>query len=287
SNGSTLMTQIYASMVKCKLWSTCSYAAPPEAVVTTAVTNMGHVAMPASHSLAFPDPLFVSLVFGISVALMSYCTWPLSGGHLNPAVTLSMLVAMKVRPSWALCYILAQLLGAITTSALLYGLTPEHSLGEMGINKVRVTSLQALAIEMIVSFQYILCILSTSENRRDPSKCGHLIIGLSVTLGHLIGYTGCGMNPARSLGPALITFVFTNHWVFWVGPLAGGLAAAILNEWVLFPKCSGFRQWLTMLQEKLQEDRNSQATAENLPGFTAFEEESSTKHWLLTQIVKG
>ncbi|XP_019404069.1 PREDICTED: aquaporin FA-CHIP-like [Crocodylus porosus] len=128
-----------------------------------------------------------------------------------------------------------------------------------------VTSLQALAIEMIVSFQYILCILSTSENRRDPSKCGHLIIGLSVTLGHLvaIGYTGCGMNPARSLGPALITFVFTNHWVFWVGPLAGGLAAAILNEWVLFPKCSGFRQWLTMLQEKLQEDRNSQATAEN------------------------
>ncbi|KYO46514.1 hypothetical protein Y1Q_0018315 [Alligator mississippiensis] len=157
-----------------------------------------------------------------------------------------MLVAMKVRPSWALCYILAQLLGAITTSALLYGLIPEHSLREMGINK------------------FILCILSTSENRRDPSKCGHLIIGLSVTLGHLvaIGYTGCGMNPARSLGPALITFVFTNHWVFWLGPLAGGLAAAMLHEWVLFPKCSGFRQWLTILQEKLQEERNSQATAE-------------------------
>lgn len=116
--------------------SSTEYAAPPEAVVTTAVTNMGHVAMLASHSLAFPDPVFVSLVFGISVALMSYCTWPLSGGHLNPAVTLSMLVAMKVRPSWALCYILAQLLGAITTSALLYGLIPEHSLREMGINKV-------------------------------------------------------------------------------------------------------------------------------------------------------
>uniref|UniRef100_A0A452INS7 Uncharacterized protein n=1 Tax=Gopherus agassizii TaxID=38772 RepID=A0A452INS7_9SAUR len=100
-----------------------------------------------------------------------------------------------------------------------------------------VTLLQALGIEVIVSFQLVLCILATSGSKRDPSKGGHLVIGLSVMLGHLvaIGYTGCSMNPARSLGPALITFEFANHW------------------------------WLTMLQEGPKAERNLQSKAESTP----------------------
>ncbi|TFK10846.1 lateral signaling target protein 2-like protein [Platysternon megacephalum] len=111
----------------------------------------------------------------------------------------------------------------------------------------------------------VLCILATSGSKRDPSKGGHLVIGLSVMLGHLvaIGYTGCSMNPARSLGPALITLEFANHWVFWLGPLGGGLAAAILNKLVLAPTGSGFRQWLTMLQEGPKAERNLQSKAES------------------------
>ncbi|TFK10648.1 E3 ubiquitin-protein ligase Midline-1 [Platysternon megacephalum] len=101
-----------------------------------ATPSLGDVGTQAPCSLASPNPLHVSLAFGSSVALMSYCALPLSGGHLNPAVTVSMLVAVKVRPAWAMCYILAQLLGGITASALLYGLTPEHARGEMGVNKV-------------------------------------------------------------------------------------------------------------------------------------------------------
>ncbi|KAG6938268.1 aquaporin-5-like, partial [Chelydra serpentina] len=126
------------------------------------------------------------------------------------------------------------------------------------------TLLQALSIEVIVSFQLVLCILATSGSKRDPSKGGPLVIGLSVMLGHLvaIGYTGCSMNPARSLGPALIAFEFANHWVFWLGPLGGGLAAAILNELVLAPTGSGFRQWLTMLQEGPKKEHNLQSKAE-------------------------
>ncbi|XP_034612036.1 aquaporin-5-like [Trachemys scripta elegans] len=232
-----------------------------------ATPSLGDVGTQAPCSLASPNPLHVSLAFGSSVALMSYCALPLSGGHLNPAVTVSMLVAVKVRPAWAMCYILAQLLGGITASALLYGLTPEHARGEMGVNKLApgVTILQALGIEVIVSFQLVLCILATSGSKRDPAKGGHLVIGLSVMLGHLaaIGYTGCSMNPARSLGPALITFEFANHWVFWLGPLGGGLAAAILNELVLAPTASGFRQWLTMLQEGPKAELNLQSKAES------------------------
>uniref|UniRef100_A0A8C8RRB3 Aquaporin 14 n=1 Tax=Pelusios castaneus TaxID=367368 RepID=A0A8C8RRB3_9SAUR len=154
----------------------------------TITTSLGDLEMPVPCSWASPHPLHVSLAFGSSVALMSYCTLPLSGGHLNPVVTISMVVAVKVRPAWAMCYIMAQLLGATTASALLYGLTPEHARQEMGVNKLApgVTLLQALTIEAIVSFQLVLCILATSRSKSDSSKGGPVVIGLSVVLGHLV-----------------------------------------------------------------------------------------------------
>uniref|UniRef100_A0A8C3ICY4 Uncharacterized protein n=1 Tax=Chrysemys picta bellii TaxID=8478 RepID=A0A8C3ICY4_CHRPI len=247
--------------VPCRAWDVCLLKALLAEFMGTGIFLFT--------GLASPNPLHVSLAFGSSVALMSYYALPLSGGHLNPAVTVSMLVAVKVRPAWAMCYILAQLLGGITASALLYGLTPEHARGEMGVNKVSNESQGSgelvLLGEVIVSFQLVLCILATSGSKRDPAKGGHLVIGLSVMLGHLaaIGYTGCSMNPARSLGPALITFEFANHWVFWLGPLGGGLAAAILNELVLAPTGSGFRQWLAMLQEGPKAELNLQSKAES------------------------
>lgn len=108
----------------------------PSGAEHSATTSLGDLEMPAPCSWASPHPIHVSLAFGSSVALMSYCALPLSGGHLNPAVTISMLVAGKVRPAWAMFYIMAQLLGATTASALLFGLTPEHARGEMGLNKV-------------------------------------------------------------------------------------------------------------------------------------------------------
>nr|XP_025042297.1 aquaporin-5-like [Pelodiscus sinensis] len=242
--------------------------ATSSALPTAAATpRLGEVGTQAPCSLASPKLLQASLAFGSSVALMSYCTLPISGGHLNPAVTVSLLVAGKVRQARAGGYIMAQLLGGLTASALLYGLTPEHARGEIGINKLApgVTLPQAFSIEAIVSFQLVLCVLATSGSRRDPSKGGHLLIGLSVMLGHLVAirYTGCSMNPARSLGPALIAFEFANHWVFWVGPTTGGLAAAILNDMVLAPTGSGFRQWLTMLQEGPKGPCNLQSKAES------------------------
>ncbi|XP_067396975.1 aquaporin FA-CHIP-like [Emydura macquarii macquarii] len=248
----------------------------PSGAEYAATTSLGDLEMPASCSWASPHPIHVSLAFGSSVALMSYCALPLSGGHLNPAVTISMLVAGKVRPTWAMFYIMAQLLGATTASALLYGLTPEHARGEMGLNKLApgVTLPQALGIEAIVSFQLVLCILAISRSNGDPSKGGPMVIGISVMLGHLVamGYTGCSMNPARSLGPALITFEFANHWVFWVGPISGGLAASILNQLVLAPTVGGFRQWLTMLQQGLKEEHNLQPAVESTAQETGLSE---------------
>uniref|UniRef100_A0A8C3RYT1 Uncharacterized protein n=1 Tax=Chelydra serpentina TaxID=8475 RepID=A0A8C3RYT1_CHESE len=180
--------------VACKAWDVCLLKALLAEFMGTGIflfTGLASITPWAPCGVASPSPLHVSLAFGSSAALMSYCALPLSGGHLNPAVTVSMLVAVKVRPAWAMCYILAQLLGGITASALLYGLTPEHARGQMGVNKVS-KELKGPGELVIVSFQLVLCILATSGSKRDPSKGGPLVIGLSVMLGHLVAVSTLG-----------------------------------------------------------------------------------------------
>ncbi|KAJ6659327.1 hypothetical protein lerEdw1_019198 [Lerista edwardsae] len=100
---------------------------------------------------------------------------------------------------------------------------------------------QGLGIEIIATLQLVLCVLATTDRRRhDVSGSAPLAIGLSVALGHLlaIDYTGCGINPARSFGSALVANNFNNHWVFWVGPLLGGAAAAFIYDFILAPRSS-------------------------------------------------
>ncbi|MBV95510.1 Aquaporin-5, partial [Eschrichtius robustus] len=98
---------------------------------------------------------------------------------------------------------------------------------------------QAVAVEMILTFQLAICIFSSTDSRRtSPVGSPALSIGLSVTLGHLVGiyFTGCSMNPARSLGPAVIMNQFSpSHWVFWVGPIVGAALAAILYFYLFSP----------------------------------------------------
>uniref|UniRef100_A0A8C3RXY9 Aquaporin 14 n=1 Tax=Chelydra serpentina TaxID=8475 RepID=A0A8C3RXY9_CHESE len=187
--------------VACKAWDVCLLKALLAEFMGTGIFLFTGLASITQSSGAGSEPsgtapLHVSLAFGSSAALMSYCALPLSGGHLNPAVTVSMLVAVKVRPAWAMCYILAQLLGGITASALLYGLTPEHARGQMGVNKVskelKGPGELVLLRKVIVSFQLVLCILATSGSKRDPSKGGPLVIGLSVMLGHLVAVSTLG-----------------------------------------------------------------------------------------------
>ncbi|XP_029139259.1 aquaporin-1 [Protobothrops mucrosquamatus] len=100
---------------------------------------------------------------------------------------------------------------------------------------------QGLGIEIIATLQLVLCVLATTDKRRtDLSGSAPLAIGLSVALGHLlaIDYTGCGINPARSFGSALVTTNFVDHWVFWVGPLLGGVSAALIYDFILAPRSS-------------------------------------------------
>uniref|UniRef100_A0A098M0J4 Aquaporin-1-like n=1 Tax=Hypsiglena sp. JMG-2014 TaxID=1550645 RepID=A0A098M0J4_9SAUR len=189
------------------------------------------------------DNVKVSLAFGISIATMAQSVGHISGAHLNPAVTLGLLLSCQISILRAIMYIVAQCLGAVVGTAILSGITSNLEDNLLGLNQLApgVNAGQGLGIEIIATLQLVLCVLATTDKRRtDLSGSAPLAIGLSVALGHLlaIDYTGCGINPARSFGSALVTTNFADHWVFWVGPLLGGATAALIYDFILAPRSS-------------------------------------------------
>ncbi|CAJ1075525.1 aquaporin-2 [Xyrichtys novacula] len=191
--------------------------------------------------------LQVALVFGLSVAVAAICV----GGEvsLNPAVTVAMALNLRLHLWRALLYVIGQLLGGVASAALLLGLTRDVT---PALNKVApgVQLHLAVAIEALAAFQLVLVVLATVDANLSPIVC-NLLVGLSVSLGHLmaVGATGCGMNPARSFGPAIITLDFNNHWVFWAGPGLGACLAVICNDLLLRPRWHHLRDWWSELKQ--------------------------------------
>ncbi|XP_053560998.1 aquaporin-5-like [Bombina bombina] len=188
---------------------------------------------------SLPSVLQISLAFGLAIGTLVQTFGHVSGAHINPAVTISFLVGSHISILRATFYIIAQLVGAIAGAGILYGVVPPSIRGNLAINAVsNGTSGQAFAVELILTFQLVVCIFASTDSRRnDNVGSPALSIGLSVTLGHLLGiyFTGCSMNPARSLGPSAVTGDFSDHWVFWIGPIVGGVLASLMYNYLLFP----------------------------------------------------
>ncbi|XP_053560997.1 aquaporin-5-like [Bombina bombina] len=189
---------------------------------------------------ALPTILQISLAFGLAIATLVQTFGHISGANINPAVTFAFLLGSQISIFRAIFYIIAQILGGLAGAGILYGLTPASVRGNLAINTLSssVSAGQAVGVEIILTFQLVMCIFaSTDSRRRDNLGSPAISIGLSVTLGHLVGiyYTGCSMNPARSFAPAVIMRRFTNQWVFWVGPLVGGILAALVYYYIMFP----------------------------------------------------
>ncbi|KAK1797405.1 hypothetical protein P4O66_008776, partial [Electrophorus voltai] len=162
------------------------------------------------------DQEAVALAFGLAIATLAQSLGHISGAHLNPAVTLGVLVSCQISAIKAAFFVLAQMLGAVLASGIVYGIRLENS-NALGVNKINngLTAAQGFGIEFLATFQLVLCVLATTDSRRkDVTGSAPLAIGLSVALGHLaaISYTGCGINPARSFGPAVVMKEFDNHW---------------------------------------------------------------------------
>ncbi|XP_069509763.1 aquaporin-2-like [Ambystoma mexicanum] len=202
---------------------------------------------------ATPNVLQVSLAFGLSVGTMIQSVGHISGAHLNPAVTLAFLVGSHISFLRAVFYVTAQLLGAVAGAFLLHELAPLNARGSLAGNALfnDTTAGKATAMEVFLTLQLALCILaSTDERRTGNTGFPALSIGLSVTLGHLLGiyYTGCSMNPARSFAPAVITGNFNNQWVFWVGPCVGAVLASLIYNYILFPNSKSLSERFAILR---------------------------------------
>ncbi|NP_001281122.1 aquaporin-1-like [Cynoglossus semilaevis] len=184
----------------------------------------------------YPDQeIKVAFAFGSAIATLVQCIGHVSGAHLNPAVTLGLLTSCQTSILRAFFYIIAQILGAMAGSAIVYGIRPEI-IDSLGLNKLNdVSPGQGFTIEFLLTLQLVLCVLAVTDKRRDVGRFAPLSIGLSVGLGHLAGirYTGCGINPARSFGPAVILKSFDDHWVYWAGPMSAAVVTALLYNFVL------------------------------------------------------
>uniref|UniRef100_A0A452URW3 Lens fiber major intrinsic protein n=1 Tax=Ursus maritimus TaxID=29073 RepID=A0A452URW3_URSMA len=145
----------------------------------------------------------------------------------------------------------------------LYSVTPPAVRGNLALNTLHpgVSVGQATTVEIFLTLQFVLCIFATYDERRN-GRLGSvaLAVGFSLTLGHLFGmyYTGAGMNPARSFAPAILTRNFTNHWVYWVGPIIGGGLGSLLYDFLLFPRLKSVSERLSILKGARSSDSNGQ-----------------------------
>lgn len=181
-----------------------------------------------------------SLAFGLVIVAMAYSIGNVSGCHINPAVSLAMLISKRMSVKDFVGYVVAQVLGAISGSAIL-GLLLDNfnSLGANGygaVGQLATTVWIALLVEVILTFIFVTVILSVTSKEKYANIAG-IVIGLTLVLVHLIGisFTGTSVNPARSLGPALLQGgeALTQVWVFIVAPLIGSVLASLFNKFVL------------------------------------------------------
>nr|QKE23011.1 aquaporin 14 [Miichthys miiuy] len=182
-------------------------------------------------------PLYPAVAVGVVIVALAHCFGEISGAQVNPAVTLALLATRKVDVLRALVYIAAQCLGASLGAGALYLALPLKTNADYFVNKVPIelNAAQAVGIEVLCTFQMVFTVFSVEDQRRrECTEPGNLAIGLAHTAGVLIGarFSGASMNPARSLGPAIITGFWENHWVYWIGPVVGAVLGGVSHEFL-------------------------------------------------------
>ncbi len=178
--------------------------------------------------------LLTALAFGLVIVAMAYSIGNVSGCHINPAVSLAMLICGKLSIKDFAGYIVAQFAGAIAGAAALMAFVGKDSgLGANALYKDDI--LLSLLIEVILTFVFVLAILGVTSKKENGGVAG-IVIGLSLTLVHILGisFTGTSVNPARSFGPALFVGgeALSNVWVFLLAPLVGGALAALVYKFL-------------------------------------------------------
>jgi aquaporin Z len=191
--------------------------------------------------------ILTALAFGLTIVGMAYCIGNISGCHINPAVSLGVLLSGGMSVNDFIGYVIAQCLGAFAGSGILAAIFSLGKVTDMtggygtnGLSGVNGSAVAGLLVEIILTFIFVMTILGVTSKKANHGSFGGLVIGFTLTLVHIlgIGLTGTSVNPARSLGPAIVAAISGNSaplsslWVFIVGPLIGAALAAVIYKYL-------------------------------------------------------
>lgn len=191
--------------------------------------------------------ILTALAFGLVIVGMAYCVGNISGCHINPAVSLGVLMNGDMSAKDFIGYVVSQCLGALAGSGILFIIFKLGNVTDMtggfgsnGLAGVNGSSIAGLLVEIVLTFIFVMTILGVTSKKAQHGSFGGLIIGLTLTLVHIlgIGLTGTSVNPARSLGPAIVAAITGNStpltcvWVFIVGPFIGAALAALVYKYL-------------------------------------------------------
>jgi aquaporin TIP len=185
--------------------------------------------------------LGIALAHAVVLSVMISATMTISGGHLNPAVTVGLLVGRRIDPVAALAYIVVQLAAACFAAFLVKALLPPIAVRNAMVGAPVIANSvglgQAIGIELVLTFFLVSAVYGTAVSPDAPRVAG-FGIGLVLLFDILVGgpLTGAAMNPARAFGPAVVAGEWVGHLVYWIGPLLGGVLAALLWEYFLLPR---------------------------------------------------
>lgn len=185
--------------------------------------------------------LGIAFAHAVVLSVMITATMTISGGHLNPAVTLGLLAVRRIDAASALAYIVTQLVAACVAAYLVKLLLPPTAVREamLGVPVIAssVSAGQAIGLELILTFFLVSAVFGTAVSPDAPRVAG-FGIGLVLLFDILVGgpLTGAAMNPARAFGPAAVAGEWVGHMVYWIGPVSGGVLAAVLWEYGLLPR---------------------------------------------------
>ena len=189
--------------------------------------------------------ILTALAFGLTIVAMAYSIGNISGCHINPAVSLGVLISGGMTGKEFVGYVISQCLGALAGSGILALIFSTGSVKDMtggfgsnGLAGVGGSAISGLIVEIVLTFIFVIAILGVTSKKAKHGSFGGLVIGLTLVVVHIlgIGLTGTSVNPARSIGPAIVAAIAGNTapiaaiWVFIVGPLVGAALAAFVYK---------------------------------------------------------
>jgi MIP family channel proteins len=181
--------------------------------------------------------LGIAAAHGLAIGIMVTAVGHISGGHLNPAVTIGFWVTRRLSTLHAIFYWIAQLVGASAAAYLLIAIVPDTIWRPAGLGTPDLaadfTRMHGMALEAVTTFLLVFVVFATAADAKGAfNKIAGFAIGLTITMDILFAgpFTGGAMNPARAFGPALASHHWTNHGVYWVGPLFGGVIAGVVYD---------------------------------------------------------